>query len=597
MDRTLSTREDTASGELDRIHALLASSPRDALADIQRHLSRDPRDPEGLRIAAAAHRGLGQKQLAERAEIAAIDAGKAEPAIAEITALIDRREFGEASRLAAAHLRQCPDDLGALTLSAETAIALGLPDRAIPILESVLLRAPSYLLARTLLINALTQVDRLRDARSLLEPVVRRMPDAVRFQELLAKIAANQSDLDTAIEAGRAVTRLDAGSADAWIDHGDNLRFGGRKGEAIAAYRTATGAEPDHGRAWWSLADIDAAALGDGDLVAIRVAMRRRAREAEHLGNLQFALGIAEHARGNHAEAFAQFSAGNATRRSGEPHDRELVPRQVDRYLAEVTADRIPRAMAPVAGRPTPIFIVGMPRSGSTLVERVLGRSAQVEALGELSIVPHMIERLKRDTANGEVAPLVAGLPVNQLAKMGEWYLARAAELMKQQPARPFFTDKMHMNWRHLPLIVRMLPQARVIDVRRDAMDCCWSNYRTLFARGHSAANDLADIGHFYRDYVRLADGLRARAPDRIHLVRYDDLLEDFEGGLRRLFAALDLDFDPEVTAFHLSEAPVATASSEQVRQPLNRKGIGAWRPYEQWLGPLRASLGELAEG
>lgn len=587
--------EAAAVVDLARLRALAATAPGEALRGVERHLAAHPRDPEALRIAAAAHRGLGRKDLAERAEIAAIDAGRTVPEIAEATRLVAARDFGGASRVAAMHLRRYPDDLGAATLSAETAIALGLPDRAIPLLERVLLRAPSYLMARTLLINALGQVDRLRDARSLLDPVVRRMPDSARFQELLAKIAGNQGDFATAIEASAAVTRLEGASVDAWLDYGDNLRFGGRKAEAIAAYRTAIGVAPDHGRVWWSLADIDAAALDDGDLSAIRDAIGNRAQEPDHLGNLRFALGMAEHARGNPAEAFAQFSAGNATRRAAEPHDAELVPDQVDRYLAELTADRIPPLRAPIEGQPTPIFIVGMPRSGSTLVERVLGRSTQVEALGELAIVPHMIERIKRDAPDGDLALAIANLPEDQLANMGQWYLERAGELARQRPPRPYFTDKMHMNWRHLPLILRMLPQALVIDVRRDAMDCCWSNYRTLFARGHSAANDLADIGRFYRDYVRLTDGLRARAPDRIHLVCYEELVEDFDAGLRRLFAALGLDFEPGVAAFHLSDAPVATASSEQVRQPLNRKGIGAWRAYAPWLDPLRDALGDLA--
>jgi tetratricopeptide (TPR) repeat protein len=582
--------------ELSRIRALLTTAPNDALTGVGQYLAGNPRDPEALRIAAAAHRLLGQRDLAERAEIAALDAGKEEPAIDEIVRLIDQREFGEASRLAAAHLQRWPDDLCAATLSAETAIALGLPERAIPMLEGVLLRAPSYLLARTLLISALTSIDRLRDARAVLEPVVRRMPDSARFQELLAKIAANQGDFGTAIEASAAVTRLDPKSAEAWLNHGDNLRFGGRTRDAVAAYRSALRAVPDHGRAWWSLADIDASALDVGDVAAMRRAMERREGDPEHLCNLQFALGSSEHARGNHAQAFAFFSAGNLTRRSAEAPDHDVVSGQVDHYLDKITADLIPQLAEPVEGRPTPFFIVGMPRSGSTLLERVLGRHSKIEALGELPIVPHMVDRMKRAFADNDIGHLISELAGAELAQMGKWYVARASELAKQATPKPYFTDKMHMNWRHLPLILRMLPDARVIDVRRSAMDCCWSNYRTLFARGHPAANDLTDIGRFYRDYVRLTDGMRDRAPTRVHTVQYEDLVDDFEGGLRRLFAVLDLDFEPGVDEFHLSHAPVATASSEQVRQPLNRNGIGAWRPYSKWLDPLREALGDLAE-
>lgn len=581
--------------ELTRLRALAATAPNDALTGIQQYLTGNPYDPEALRIAADAHRRLGQKELAQRAEIAAIDASKETPALLETVRLIGEREFGPASRLVATHLQKYPDDLNAVTLSAETAIALGLPERAIPMLEGVLARAPSYLLARTLLINGLTLVDRLRDARAVLEPMVRRMPDAIHVQELMAKIASNQSDFGTAIKASKAVTHLNPSSAEAWVNLGDNLRFGGHKNDAVAAYRTALTSEPDHGRSWWSLVDIDATLLKDSDVAEMRRAVQSHSDDPEHLCNLQFALGAAEDARGNHVRAFSHFAQGNAARRSVEPIDDHAVSRQVDLYLDEITAETIPRLAEPVSNQPTPIFIVGMPRSGSTLVERVLGRHTQIEALGELPIVPHMVERMKRDAADGKVEQLISSLTRDQLAQIGPWYIVRAAELMKQQPQKPYFTDKMHMNWRHLPLILRMLPQARIIDVRRGAMDCCWSNYRTLFARGHPSANDLSDIGKFYQNYVRLADGLRDRAPTRIHLVRYEELIEEFEGGLRRLFADLNLNFEPQVADFHLSQGPVATASSEQVRQPLNRKGIGAWRPYSQWLGPMKEALGDYA--
>ncbi len=582
--------------DLHELRYLAGKEPLKALQRVQRHLANEPRDSEALRIAAQAHRLSGQKEMAERAEIAAIDAGRDHLAIAEATRLLDAGEFAEASRIAAEHLASHPDDLAATTISAQCALGLGLPERAIPLLEGVLTRAPSYLLARALLISALAAVDRLRDARAVLDPMVRRMPEAVKFQELAAKIAANQGRYDEAVAASEAVTRLDPGSPENWLNHGDNLRFAGEREAALRAYRKALEIAPDHGRAWWSLADIDAEALDDKDLAAMRRAAGQRATDPDHLCNLQFALGMLEHVRGNHARAFAHFEDGNAMRRAAEPDDHSVVAEQVDRYLAHSPADSMPPPVGPEPGTPTPVFIVGMPRSGSTMVERALGRHSQIEALGELPIVPHLMERLKRDAPGGEVDRVVANLSDPDLQQMGQWYLARASELASGKGATaPFLTDKMHMNWRHLPLILRMLPQARVIDVRRGALDCCWSNYRTLFARGHPAANDLGDIGRFYRDYVRLTDGLRERAPGRIHLVQYEMLVEDFEGELRKMLDALALPFETGLGDFHLSSSPVATASSEQVREPLNRKGIGTWVPYGQWLGPLRDALGELA--
>src|SRR5690606_2642209 len=196
-----------------------------------------------------------------------------------------------------------------------------------------------------------------------------------------------------------------------------------------------------------------------------------------------------------------------------------------------LTPDCLARTAPGAEDRVRPVFVVGMPRSGSTLLERVLGCHPGIEALGELAIVPHMVERMKRDGAADGLEARIAALDEPTLAQMGKRYLARAHERRKTD--RSVFVDKLHMNWRHLGLILRMLPQAVVIDVRRDAMDCCWSNYRTLFARGHPAASDLSDIGSFYRDYARFADELRRRAPGRIHLVSYEALVDDLEGQVR----------------------------------------------------------------
>ncbi len=228
------------------------------------------------------------------------------------------------------------------------------------------------------------------------------------------------------------------------------------------------------------------------------------------------------------------------------------------------------------------------------MVERILSRHSQIEALGELPIIAHMAQRIQRESASGTLAQSIASLDEATCNQMGQWYLARARERMKSDAL--YFVDKMHMNWRYLPLILRILPQALVIDIRRGAMDCCWSNFKVLFAAAHPAANDLTDIARFYQDYTRQCDTLRKQVPNRIHFLKYEALVDDFDQQAQSLFEALDIPFEQEVVDFHLSDAPVATASSEQVRAPLNRKGIDAWKPYAKHLQPLRSALGELAE-
>lgn len=320
-----------------------------------------------------------------------------------------------------------------------------------------------------------------------------------------------------------------------------------------------------------------------------------------HLANLHFALGIAHHARGQFALAFTNFQKGNIIRRRLDPAEHTIISEQVSRYLDALPDLAIPSKAARQgqAGQnlAAPIFIIGMPRSGSTLVERILGSHSAVDPLGELSIVPHMVERLAREAQTEAVDRKICALPDLHLAQLGEWYRARSAEHRNPATQAQFYTDKMHMNWRYLPLILRMLPDAQIIDVRRGAMDCCWSNYRTLFARGHSAASSLSDIAAFYSQYVQLSDAIRDKVPERVQLVRYEDLVADFGGVTGAMFASLGLDLEPQVADFHHSTAPVATASSEQVRRPLNSDGIGVWRAYEQWLEPLKSALGPLANG
>ncbi|WP_394728610.1 sulfotransferase [Altererythrobacter sp. GH1-8] len=572
----------------------LKDDPRAALRDIQAALRRDRGNMDLLHQAAAAHRALGERPQAEQAEIAALQISETIPALREAARQMAAREFGEASRLAAEYLRNRPDDLAAITLSAEAAIALSVSHQAIPLLERVLSRAPSFMRARVLYANALMLSDRLTEAMRIIAPMIERRPDDVELVNLFSRIKTELGDHAGAAEANRTLVKLDPKSPEAHANLGDALRFAGQKEASIASYRMALTLDPNHGRTWWSLADLDAKLLSDEDLAQIQKALEARKDDPEHAGNLHFALGLIFDKRGEHDAAFTHFAAGNRMRKDAQPYDPQELTDKVTRFLDAMTPDRIPALAHATSDKPTPIFVLGMPRAGSTLVERMLGRHSQIEALGELSIAPHMVERIKRDAGEDKLAETIANLSDQALANMGEWYIARAREHMKTDAS--WFVDKLHMNWRHLPLILRMLPHARIIDIRRDAMDCCWSNTKVLFARGHPAASDLTDIARFYRDYVRQTDTLRERAPGRIYLQNYEALVDDIETQARAMFQAMQISFEPQVIDFHLSQDPVATASSEQVRKPLNRKGIGTWKPYAKHLTPLRDALGEFAE-
>jgi hypothetical protein len=243
----------------------------------------------------------------------------------------------------------------------------------------------------------------------------------------------------------------------------------------------------------------------------------------------------------------------------------------------------------------SPIFIIGLPRSGSTLVERILGGHSRIEASGELPIIFRLVDQLDAEVGQrGGYRPLVAQMHGERANDLGQWYAERSREF--RHTAKPFFTDKLHLNWLHLPLIRLILPKARIIDVRRNAVDCCWANFKIIFASGHPASNDLEDLASLYRDYVRMMDQAASWADGRILNVRYEAVVENVEAETRRMLEFLGLEYEEACLNFHQLDTPVATISAEQVRKPLNREGIGRWKPYRQWLGPLFDALGPLAE-
>lgn len=587
----------TAPGTLEQAlangHQMLRDHPDMALAQAHAILKRDESNSPALRLAAAAHRALGDAEQAERAELAAIHHSQRIPSLVAAARALDEGRAGEASHIAAKHLSTSPDDLAALALSAESAIALGVADKAEPLLRLVLGRVPSFVPARLLLIQALMRQDKLLESRTLVEDVIASRPNDITALRLLARIQTDLGAQEAAASTYEQLLKLDDTLPDLWILYGDALRFLGRKIDSRLAYQRALTIDPHHGQAWWSIVNLDPAAVEEQQTAKIEDALAARRDQPEHAGNLRFALGTAFDALGRYADAFRHFEAGNILRRDAQPYDPEEISAQIDRHIAALPPGSLPRRRERGSGTAVPIFIVGMPRSGSTLVERILGRHSMVEALGELPIIPHFVEALKLEQPDAPVEPRIAQLAPDQLEHMAKHYLDRAADHCRT--GSPFFVDKLHMNWRHLALILRLFPQAPIIDVRRSALDCCWSNYKLLFARGHPAASDLNDLGRFFIDYARFIDHIDRIAPGRIHRLGYEALVEDIEVETRRLLDFLGLPFEEQCLDFHLSDQPVATASSEQVRRPLNRDGIGAWRPYAAWLDPLRDALGPFA--
>ncbi|HVF94956.1 MAG TPA: sulfotransferase, partial [Sphingomonas sp.] len=370
-----------------------------------------------------------------------------------------------------------------------------------------------------------------------------------------------------------------------WMSYGHMLKTVGRQADGVAAYRRALLLRPELGEAWWSLANLKTVRFDDADIAAMHVALTRTDLTDEDRFHLDFALGKAWEDRREPDRAFDHYAAGNALRRTKIVYDAD----ETERFVDDVVALAIPAFFADRAGwgcaSTDPIFVLGMPRAGSTLIEQILASHSQVEGTTELPDLPAVARQVIAYPKG------LADLTRDQAQTMGEEYLRRAA--VQRRTDRPFFVDKLPNNWAHVALLRLILPNATVIDARREPRACCFSNFKQHFARGQAFSYALADMGRYYRDYARLMAHMDAVQPGRIHRVIHEALVENVEDEVRRLLAACNLAFEPACLTPHETERAVRTASSEQVRQPIFRTGNDAWRPFAARLGALDDALGD----
>lgn len=570
---------------------LLEQHPEVALRQAQTLLRLNP-EPRAFELAASALRRMGKPVEAEQAELSAIKASFAIRDLDRAAVTADDGRIDESRAMIGRFLHQRPDNLLAMTMAAELDIEGWKLEAAEPLLRRVLNRAPSFLRAIMLLAKCLTQQARLQEAAVVLEEVVARKPKNITALRNLGQLYAEANQLEKAAEVEARALEIDPRLLDMWIVYAQHLRMLGRKDDAKGAFGRALELDPNNGAAWWGLTNYFTADITDAEANAIKRALEDISDNVHESGALHIALAIIEERSGNYADAFSHFEQGKKLRRKAHPYDELEFSSKIDGLVRVFTPDRLREP--DVAGCPdnSPIFIIGMPRSGTTLLERILSRHSQIEAGGELPIMPRLEERLSHG-AKDRFAEQIASMTVDQQTQLGRWYVERSQDYRVSN--KPRFIDKLNFNWSRVGLIRLMLPNARIIDLRRDAVDCCWSNFKMMFAEGHMAANDQRDMARFYRDYVRLLETVDATLPGGILKIRYEDLVEDTKGQARKILDFLGLEYEPACIDFHLSTSAVATPSSEQVRRPINRDSIGASLPYRQWLGPMIEELGELA--
>jgi tetratricopeptide (TPR) repeat protein len=517
-----------------------------------------------------------------------------DPQLRRAAGLAAEGRLEQAAQLLIEYLRKHPDDPRALAQLGQTAMQLGALGQAEHFVRRALARGERSLETRRTLASILNQQERLEEAAALFEQLERESGDptltALRAH-ILTKLA--RSDEAMAIQEGFVHEHGD--KPPGWIAWGHSLRAAGRVDEAVAAYRRAIAVDFECGEAWWGLASIKRPILTDEDIALMREAIGI-AIDERNSAPLQFALARALHDRGEYREAFVHYTEGNRQRAESLRYDARELTAEVAEIERSVDPAFIRSLDADPLGDSIPVFIVSLPRSGSTLLEQMLAGHPEIEAVGELPYAPAILRsamEMAMRRGRSTVPQLVAGLSPEQASAMGRDYLRRAAWHRKTD--RRVFIDKLPHNWSNVLFIRRILPQARFIDIRRDPMDCCFSNFTQSFSSAHASSFALRDIGQCYVDYVRFMSHLDRVAPGLVDHVVYEELVEDAEPQVRRLLESLGLAWDPAVLEFHRLDRVVRTPSSEQVRRPLNREGMGIWKPYAEWLGPLRETLGDLA--
>ena len=534
-------------------------------------------------------------QAANAAEAAAHVATLKElpPEVVTATALFSDGELAEAEQLIRAFLIKHGHHLEAMRLLARIGLERDVLDDAQLLLEAVLDLTPDYHAARFEYAQVLSKRHMHQQAREQTERLLAVDRANRNYRTLHAMTCVGLGLHERAIELYRDLLAGATQPADLHLSIAHSLKTLGRREEAIAAYRAAAAARSAYGDAWWSLANLKTYRFEDGELERMREAESAATTSVVDRYHLCFALGKALEDQEQYEKSFEYYARGNALKRAESRYRPEVFELNTRLQIEVCTPELFARNTDGGVRAADPIFIVGLPRSGSTLIEQILASHSAVEGTHELADLPRIVVDLQgRDWSldNPRYPAVLSQMSAADFRRLGEKYLS---DTRVYRTGKARFIDKMPNNFRHLGLIHLMLPNARIIDARREPMACCFGNLKQLFAHGQEFTYSIEDIARYYRTYLELMRHWDAVLPGRVLRVQHEDLVDDLEGNVRRLLDYCELEFEPACVEFHRTERSVRTASSEQVRQPIYREGLDQWRHYEPWLGRLREALGE----
>jgi len=567
----------------------------EAIAALRRAVHLKPDQPEAWRALGDHYSALEMREAADEAFAQHLRWSTKDPRLMSAALALSENRIPEAEQQLREHLKRHPTDVVAIRMLAEVAARIGRGSDAENLLARCLELAPGFRAARQNYAMVLHRQNKWAEALHEVDLLMQDEPDNPGLRNLKAAVLVRIGDYAASIALYRSVLRDYPRQPKVWMSLGHALKTANQNVEAIEAYRRCIALSPGFGEVWWSLANLKTFRFTSDETATMRAQLTRDDLTNDDRLHFHFSLGKALEDAGDYATSFDHYAKGNSLR-------RKLIRYDADDNSAHVARSRklfTPAFFAAHAGAgdpaPDPIFIVGLPRSGSTLVEQILATHSRVEGTQELPdiamIARAVANRTSRDAGSAYPRALDK-YSADELQALGARYLEQTR--IQRKTTRPFFIDKMPNNFAHVGLIHLILPNAKIIDARRHPLGCCFSCFKQHFARGQTFTYDLAELGRYYRDYVELMAHFDAVLPGRVHRVFYERMVEDTEAEVRRLLAYCGLPFEDAVLRFHENRRAVRTASSEQVRQPIFREGLDQWQHFAPWLGPLESALGEV---
>jgi tetratricopeptide (TPR) repeat protein len=567
----------------------------DAIAALRRAVFLKPDQPEAWRALGDHYSALEMRAAADEAFAQHLRWSIKDPRLMNAALALVENRIPEAEQMLREHLKRHPTDVVAIRMLAEVAARIGRGNDAENLLARCLELAPGFRIARQNYAMVLHRQNKWAQALAEVDQLLRDEPGNPGLRNLKAAVLVRIGEYDASIALYRAVLRDYPRQPKVWMSLGHALKTANQNAGAIEAYRRCIALSPQFGEVWWSLANLKTLRFSADDIACMRTQLARDDLTNDDRFHFHFSLGKALEDAGDYAASFDHYARGNALRRKLIRYDADDNAAHVERSRRLFTREFFAAHAGTGCPAPDPIFIVGLPRSGSTLVEQILASHPLVEGTQELPDITMIARAVANRTSReaGTAYPrALEKYSHEELHALGVKYLEQTR--IQRKTDRPFFIDKMPNNFAHVGLIQLILPNAKIIDARRHPLGCCFSCFKQHFARGQSFTYDLGELGRYYRDYVALMAHFDAVLPGRVHRVFYERMVEDTETEVRRLLDYCGLPFDPVVLRFHENQRAVRTASSEQVRQPIFREGLDQWRHFAPWLAPLESALGDV---